>query len=47
MTVKVGEITTFGPYAAVVPEVSGTVSIIGRNEFYFDPDAFRDGFFLR
>jgi trans-L-3-hydroxyproline dehydratase len=48
MCVKVAEATNFGPYDAVIPEVSGTASIIGRNEFYFDPeDPFRDGFFLR
>ena len=48
MSVKVVETTKFGPHDAVIPEVSGTASIIGRNEFYFDPeDPFREGFFLR
>jgi len=48
MGVKVVEATKFGPFDAVIPEVSGTASIIGRNEFYFDPeDPLRDGFFLR
>jgi trans-L-3-hydroxyproline dehydratase len=48
MTVQAVEITKFGPYEAVVPEVSGTASIIGRNEFYFDPeDPFGQGFILR
>ena len=48
MSVKVVEVTKFGPYDAVIPEVSGTASIIGRNEFYFDPeDPFRNGFILR
>jgi proline racemase len=48
MSVQVVELTTFGPYDAVIPEVSGTASIIGRNEFYFDPeDPFRNGFLLR
>ena len=48
MSVKVVEVTKFGPHDAVIPEVSGTASIIGRNEFYFDPeDPFREGFFLR
>ncbi|HEX6043290.1 MAG TPA: proline racemase family protein [Pyrinomonadaceae bacterium] len=48
MSVKVAEVTTFGPHDAVIPEVSGTASIIGRNEFYFDPDdPFRNGFILR
>jgi proline racemase len=37
----------FGPYDAVIPEVGGTASIIGRNEFYFDPeDPLRGGFIL-
>ena len=40
--------TTFGPHAAVVPEVEGTASIIGRNELWIDPrDPLRDGFILR
>ena len=48
MSVKVAEVTKFGPHDAVVPEVSGTASIIGRHEFYFDPDdPFRNGFILR
>jgi trans-L-3-hydroxyproline dehydratase len=48
MSVKVAEATKFGPYDAVIPEVSGTASIIGRNEFYFDPDdSFRNGFIFR
>jgi len=48
MSVRVVEVTKFGPHDAVIPEVSGTASIIGRNEFYFDPeDPFREGFILR
>ncbi len=48
MKVRVVEKTNFGPYEAVIPEVSGTASITGRNEFYFDPeDPFREGFILR
>ena len=48
MSVEVVDVTKFGPYAAVVPEVSGTASIIGRNEFYFDPeDPFQKGFIFR
>src|SRR5204862_4692002 len=38
MTVEPVEVTKFGTYNAVIPEVSGTASITGRNEFYFDPD---------
>ena len=48
MSVQVAGITTFGPYDAIIPEVSGTASIIGRNEFYFDPDdPLRTGFIFR
>ena len=48
MSVKVVELTRFGPHDAVTPEVGGTASFIGRNEFYFDPeDPFRNGFILR
>ena len=48
MTVRAVEKTKFGPHHAVIPEVSGTASIIGKNEFYFDPnDPFRQGFLLR
>ena len=48
MSVQVVDVTRFGPYAAVIPEVSGTASIISRNEFYFDPeDPFRAGFIFR
>ena len=48
MSVKVVEVTSFGKFDAVTPEVSGTASIIGRNEFYFDRnDPFRNGFILR
>ena len=48
MSVEVVEVTKFGPYDVVIPEVSGTASIIGRNEFYFDPeDPYQHGFILR
>jgi proline racemase len=48
MSVPAVEVRKFGPYEAVVPEVSGTASIIGRNEFYFDPeDPSREGFIFR
>jgi len=48
MSVEVVELRNFGPYEAVIPEVSGTASITGRNEFYFDPDdPFRRGFIFR
>ena len=48
MSVRVSDATKFGPYDAVIPEVSGTASIVGGNEFYFDPDdPFREGFIFR
>jgi proline racemase len=38
----------YGPYEAVIPEVTGSASIIGRNELLIDPeDPLRFGFFLR
>jgi proline racemase len=48
MTVQAVESTKFGPYDAVIPEVSGTAFITGRNELYFDPiDPFARGFIFR
>jgi trans-L-3-hydroxyproline dehydratase len=48
MMVRTVEETKFGPHNAVIPEVSGTASIVGKNEFYFDPnDTFSRGFLLR
>ncbi|MBD3413520.1 MAG: proline racemase [Candidatus Aminicenantes bacterium] len=40
--------TRVGDYPAVIPEVTGSASIIGQNQFYFDPDdPFKKGFILR
>lgn len=48
MGVTVRELSTFGDYKAVIPEVSGTAFITGRNSFYFDPeDPFKQGFIFR
>jgi hypothetical protein len=48
MSVQVVGVTTFGPHDAIIPQVSGTASIIARNEFYFDPDDnLRGGFIFR
>ena len=48
MSVKVCGLTDFGPYNAIIPEVSGTASITGRHDFYFDPaDPLRTGFIFR
>ena len=47
-TGEVVEVTTFGPYPAVVPRVSGTAYIVGRNEWVIDPrDPLGTGFLLR
>ncbi|MBP6016525.1 MAG: proline racemase family protein [Candidatus Promineofilum sp.] len=47
-TGEVVEATTFGPYAAVVPRVTGTAYIVGRNEWLIDPgDPLSGGFLLR
>lgn len=46
--VRVMERTAFGPYEAVIPEVSGSASITGESTFYFDPeDALKKGFIFR
>ena len=48
MEVELAELTTFGPYRAVIPRVSGTASFTGSNHFYFDPgDPLKEGFILR
>ncbi|MCL7452573.1 MAG: proline racemase family protein [Anaerolineae bacterium] len=45
---RIVALTTFGPYAAVLPEVEGSAHITGRHEFLIDPeDPLRDGFILR
>ncbi len=47
-TGRVLERTTFGPHAAIVPEVEGSARITGRHEFLIDPDdELRHGFILR
>jgi proline racemase len=47
-TGRVVDVTTFGEYRAVIPEVEGTASITGRNQFLVDPeDPLRSGFILR
>jgi len=48
MTVEVVQTTTFGPYDAVIPKVTGTASITGENRIYIDPDdPLKDGFIFR
>lgn len=40
--------TRFGPYDAIIPQVTGSAHIIGRNELLIDPsDPLRYGFILR
>jgi len=48
MDVRISELTRFGEYNAVIPEVSGTAYITGENTFYFDPtDPLIKGFIFR
>jgi len=48
MKVRIIKTTKYGPYDAVIPEVSGTAYITGQNEFYFDPnDPLKKGFIFR
>lgn len=48
MDVRIVKTTKYGPYEAVIPEVSGTAFITGQNEFYFDPnDPLKNGFIFR
>lgn len=46
--VEVSEETTFGPYKAVIPRVTGEAHICGINKMLIDPDdPLRNGFMLR
>jgi len=48
MDVQIKEVVKYGPYNAVIPEVSGTAFITGQNSYYFDPeDPLMQGFILR
>ena len=48
MSVKVIETCKYERIDAIIPEVSGTASITGKNEFYFDPnDPLKNGFIFR
>jgi proline racemase len=47
-TGRVKAATTFGPHAAVIPEVEGRAHITGRHTFVIDPDdPLQEGFVLR
>jgi len=46
--VSVEEVTEFGHHQAVIPKVTGAASIVGQNQFYFDPDdPLKNGFIFR
>ncbi len=48
MDVEVVESTSFGPYPAVIPKVSGQAYFTGKHEFVFDPnDPYKNGFLFR
>lgn len=45
---RVAEETTFGPHAAILPEVTGEAFLTGRHEFWIDPrDELGRGFLMR
>jgi proline racemase len=45
---KVIRTLSYGPYEAVIPEISGSAHIVGRSEWLIDPeDPLAHGFFLR
>jgi len=46
--VRIVRETEFGPFPAVIPEVTGSASLTGSHEFYFDPDdPLQRGFIFR
>ena len=46
--VRIAELTEFGPFPAVIPEVTGRAAVTGQNSFYFDPnDPLKCGFIFR
>jgi proline racemase len=46
--VRIVNVVDFDIYRAVIPEVTGSASIIGQSRFYFDPeDPLREGFIFR
>ncbi len=48
MSVEILKTTQYGSYPAIIPKVSGTAFITGRNEFIFDPmDPLKNGFIFR
>ena len=48
MDVEIKEVTTYGDFDAVIPEVTGRAWFCGRNEIWLDPnDPLKDGFIFR
>lgn len=48
MSVRIIKSNNYGPYSAVIPEVSGQSFFTGKNEFWFDPnDPLKKGFIIR
>jgi len=48
MTVEIADVTSFGPYSAVVPKVEGEAFFTGQHRFLIDPDdPLREGFLIR
>jgi trans-L-3-hydroxyproline dehydratase len=48
MDVSIREVTSCGPYRAVIPEVTATACFTGQNTFYFEPgDPLGQGFIFR
>ena len=48
MDVEISEVTSFGPYSAVIPKVAGTAFFTGQHCFLIDPDdPLKEGFLIR
>lgn len=47
-TGRIREMTTVGEFDAVIPEIEGSAHLVGKSEFFIDPDdPLGNGFFLR
>jgi len=48
MDLEIKDVVEYGPYKAVIPEISGKAFFTGKNELWIDPDdPLREGFILR
>lgn len=48
MDVEIADVTSFGPYSAVIPKVAGTAFFTGQHRFLIDPDdPLKEGFLIR